>query len=144
MVLVAVCIALTLAIAGDLRDSEPLNFVSFYLLSLAAWLVVLLATAVVASRSLAADRRSGILDLVVASPLDQREIIDGTLLAVARHLRLGYLLATVLTMLVAGYIADSLSAGFSNGALAAASGILFGATVLVMGIACAATTSKRA
>jgi outer membrane protein assembly factor BamB/ABC-type transport system involved in multi-copper enzyme maturation permease subunit len=64
-----------------------------------AWLAFLGLTIVIAGMSLTADRRRGLLELVLATPLTGREIIDGTLLAVWQHLRRLYWLIVVLGML---------------------------------------------
>ena len=60
------------------------------------WAGIALLTAVVSANSLVADRRRGFLELVWTTPLEAREIVDGSLLAVARHLRAALALPWIL------------------------------------------------
>jgi len=50
------------------------------------WILIAALAAIVAGSSLVGDRRRGFFDLLLVTPLRPREIIDGTLLAIWRHL----------------------------------------------------------
>jgi hypothetical protein len=76
------------------RDEDPAGvFLSV------TWIVIALLTAVVSAGSLVGDRRRGFLDMVLTTPMEPREIVDGTLGAVWQHLRQGYFLAWTLSIL---------------------------------------------
>jgi hypothetical protein len=56
------------------------------------WIGVLLLTAMLAATSLVGDRRRGLLDLVLLTPLKPKRILDGTLFALWEHLRSSFFL----------------------------------------------------
>ncbi len=63
------------------------------------WIALGLLATLISASSFVSDRRRGFLDLVLVTALDPREIVDGTFLAVWRHLRNTWWLAVTLTVL---------------------------------------------
>jgi ABC-type transport system involved in multi-copper enzyme maturation permease subunit len=62
------------------------------------WIGVAALVALFSATSLVGDRRRGFLELVLLSPLDATEIIDGSLLAIWEHMRRVYWLPVTLTL----------------------------------------------
>jgi ABC-type transport system involved in multi-copper enzyme maturation permease subunit len=63
------------------------------------WIGIAALAAIFSATCLVADRRRGFFDLVLMTPLQPREVIDGTLLALWQHLRRAYWLPWVLGLL---------------------------------------------
>lgn len=114
---------------------------------LMTWLGVAGLTTIVAGSSLVGDRRRGFLDLVLMTPLEPRQVIDGAILAIWTHLRRAYWLPWSLTLLFLfvwfcqatgwmeyhSYRTISQPAGLI---CSVTSATLFGAVLLVQGVAC--------
>jgi hypothetical protein len=66
------------------------------------WAVAALMAAVQAAASVVGDRRRGFFDLVLATPLSKREIVDGVLGAVWEHQRWSIVMPLYLTALFGG------------------------------------------
>lgn len=96
------------------------------------WIVVALLTAIVSANSLVGDRWRGFFDMVLTTPMEPREIIDGTLLAVWQHVRLGFFLAWV--MLVLFVLIGS--ASIWNSVLSVTTAMLFGLVIAMLGVLC--------
>ena len=78
--------------ARDLFDEEgAMVFLGF------AWAGVGLLALVVSASGLVGDRRRGMLELMLAAPIEPREFVDGSLWAVWEHIRRIYWLPLVLT-----------------------------------------------
>lgn len=103
-----------------------------------AWTGIYLLTVVLAATSLVGDRKRGFLELVLISPLAPSEILGGSILAVAQHLKLAYALAAVLTLwfVLSGAVAPLTAAG------AFFIGLLFGLALLVLGVICSLATER--
>lgn len=63
------------------------------------WIAIWLLAAVVSAGAIVGDRRRGFLDELLATPLDAREIVDGTLLAIWDHMKRLALIPLGLTVL---------------------------------------------
>jgi ABC-type transport system involved in multi-copper enzyme maturation permease subunit len=99
------------------------------------WIVIALLTAVVSAGSLVGDRRRGFFDMVLTTPLEPQEIVDGTLLAVWQHLRHGYFLAWTLTIIFC--LIHPMS--FWNSLLSITTAMLFGLVITMLGVLCSLT-----
>jgi hypothetical protein len=99
------------------------------------WIAVAALLAILAGSSLVGDRRRGFLDLVLQTPLTAREVVDGTMLSVWQHLRRLYWLPWVLGLLFC-LTGSTYARGFLCSMVTAT---LFGAVLLVHGIACSLT-----
>lgn len=97
------------------------------------WAVVGVFTALVAATSLSGDRRRGFLDAVLVTPLEADEIVDGTLWAVRRHVRLGYLTGAVVTL---GWVLLG-EVRLPEAILSASVAWCFGRLLSAYGVACA-------
>ena len=77
---------LTLALSGPGRNGVRDDGTAMVFLA-PTWIGVALLTAIVSAASLVGDRRRGFLELVLVTPLEPREIVDGTVLAIWHHLQ---------------------------------------------------------
>jgi ABC-type transport system involved in multi-copper enzyme maturation permease subunit len=96
------------------------------------WIAIVGLTVVIAGMSLTADRRRGMLELVLATPLTGREIIDGTLLAVWQHVRRLYWLVVALAL----FFMMTEASVFSHVAASLFTGTLFAALIVMYGVGC--------
>ena len=123
--------------ANDYHDLCDEEFAMGF--SAVVWIGISLLTVVVSANSLVSDRRRGFLELVWTTPLDAREIVDGSLLAVACHLRTALLLPWVLGVFY-GCFGQSHSLGVACSLITAT---LFVATLGTLGVI-GSLVSKRA
>lgn len=98
-----------------------------------SWIGVVVLLAILAGTSLVGDRRRGLLELILTTPMTGREIVDGTLLAVWQHVRRIFWLPFVLGL----FFCLTGSATPEWVVLSLATATLFGALLLVHGVACA-------
>lgn len=99
------------------------------------WIGIAALAALLAGSSLVGDRRRGFLELVLASPLTGREILDGTVLAVWEHFRRVYWLPLAL-----GIVFTLTGASLVGGVIISfVSATLFIALVVLYGVACSLT-----
>jgi len=96
------------------------------------WLGLCLMTTLIAGSSIVGDRRRGFFELVLATPLTPREIIDGTCLAVWEHVRRLYWLPWVLCLLFCLARASTLIGVCCS----LITGTLFLALAVMQGVAC--------
>jgi ABC-type transport system involved in multi-copper enzyme maturation permease subunit len=100
-----------------------------------AWIAVATLAALLSATSLAGDRRRGFLDLVLLTPLTPAEVVDGTLLSIWEHLKRLYWLPWALGLLFS--LTTSIS--FLGFLCSLVTATLFGAVLIVYGIACSLT-----
>jgi hypothetical protein len=100
-----------------------------------AWLAVAALLTIIAGTSLVGDHRRGFLDLVLITPLDPRDVIDGTLLSLWEHVRRIYWLPCVLALFFV--CTGSVTAPGAWCSIITAT--LFGAVLAVHGTACSLT-----
>jgi ABC-type transport system involved in multi-copper enzyme maturation permease subunit len=130
--------AVALGFAADPHDMDDEELAMVFLTP--TWIVGGLLTVVLAATSLVGDRRRGLLELVLTTPLAPHEIIDGTLIAVWLHLRRWYWLPWVL-----GGLFVLTGASPVVGVLASLiTGTLFLALVAQLGVACSLTARTAA
>jgi hypothetical protein len=95
---------------------------------------------VVAASALVGDRRRGLLELILAAPIEPREFVDGSLRAVGEHIRRIFWLPLVLTAVFC-LVGDSRLAG---GACSLVTATLFLYVILMMGTLCSLTARNVA
>ena len=100
-----------------------------------AWSGIAALGALLAGAGLVADRRRGFLELVLATPLAGREILDGTLLAVWEHLRRVYWIPWLLS----GVFCLTGACRPIGALCSLITGTLFLGVLLLHGVACALT-----
>jgi ABC-type transport system involved in multi-copper enzyme maturation permease subunit len=97
-----------------------------------AWIGAAALTAIFSATSLVGDRRRGFLELVLLTPLTAREIVDGTLLSVWRHLRpIRWLIVAISVTFCATFSFHPLGA-----LLSLVTAVLFCTLLAVFGTAC--------
>lgn len=97
-----------------------------------AWIAAWLLTVILAANSLVGDRRRGFFELVLVSPLEPREIVAGTLLAVAQHLAPVYALVGALV----GWFTLAGAISIVTAIQVLVTGSLFGWLLLELGVTC--------
>ncbi|MBL9124584.1 MAG: ABC transporter permease subunit [Planctomycetaceae bacterium] len=102
------------------------------------WTAMFLLAGILASTSLVGDRRRGFLELVLISPLEPREILRGTWLAVAQHLTPVAVLVVAVTAWFWWFGAISAFAALAT----LLTGFLFTAVVLQVGIVCSLAAER--
>ena len=102
------------------------------------WIAAWLLTVILGATSLVGDRRRGFFELVLTSPLESREIVGGTMAAVAQHLVLVYGLAGTLTCWF------TLAGGISilGACEILITGTLFGLLLLQLGVTCSLAAER--
>jgi ABC-type transport system involved in multi-copper enzyme maturation permease subunit len=118
----------------DLFDEEgAMAFMGF------TWAAVALLALVVSASGLVGDRRRGMLELMLAAPIEPREFVDGSLRAVWEHIRRIYCLPLVLTAIFV--VGDPPIIGSLCSLVTAT---LFLAVLLMMGTLCSLTARSAA
>jgi ABC-type transport system involved in multi-copper enzyme maturation permease subunit len=111
---------------GDVESGTVLGFL------IPTWIVVWFLTAIVAGSSLVGDRRRGFLDQVLVTPLEARDIVLGTWLAVFEHLKLAYALPAVIVLVYVLAFGLPIVPAVLSWVLGAA----FGAVLVALGTTC--------
>jgi ABC-type transport system involved in multi-copper enzyme maturation permease subunit len=104
------------------------------------WAAVSLLALVVAASGLIGDRRRGMLELMLAAPIEAREFVDGSLWAVWEHIRRIFWLAPVLTVIFCMVGTPNVVGGLASLITAT----LFLVAVLMMGTLCSLTARSAA
>jgi ABC-type transport system involved in multi-copper enzyme maturation permease subunit len=105
-----------------------------------AWIGVAVLTALVSASSVVGDRRRGLWELILAAPLENREFVDGTLLAIWEHLRRIYWLPICL----GGFFVLT-GASHPLGVICSViTATLFGAVIMELGVLCSLVSKQPA
>jgi ABC-type transport system involved in multi-copper enzyme maturation permease subunit len=99
------------------------------------WIGIAALTAIVAGTSLVGDRRRGFLELVLTTPLEPREMVDGSILAIWEHVRRVYWLPLAVGSLFALVGASPWIGVWCS----LVTGLLACSVMLVTGLACSLT-----
>lgn len=102
------------------------------------WIAAYLLTVILGATSIVGDRRRGFFELVLISPLEPREIVGGTMVAVAQHLLLVYGLAVALTVWF--FLASAMP--LVPAICALITGLLFGLLLLQLGVICSLAAER--
>ncbi|MHB1033639.1 MAG: ABC transporter permease subunit [Pirellulales bacterium] len=114
------------------QEECPMVFLS------ATWIGAAGLVAILAATGLVGDRRRGFLDLVLVTPLDSHQIVDGVLLSIWHHVRRVYWLILGLTV----FFVLTKASGPIGAACSVISGTLFVATVVMLGTACSLVATQ--
>ncbi|MGD9646735.1 MAG: ABC transporter permease [Pirellulales bacterium] len=119
-----------LAVANNFQGDIDYEMVLGFLVP--TWITVWFLTAIVAGTSVVGDRRRGFLDQVLVTPLEARDFVLGTWLAVFEHLKLAYAVPAVIVLVFILAFGMPIVPAVLSWLL----GVAFGAVLVALGTTC--------